>query len=772
MGKKELQISGILSITLGVIMILSVVFGVFGIFSLIAGIIFVNYTKLNDEEFYKKNNSILLWSIVLIFANVIASIFSFMSLDKIGSDVKSKRVLDVDDDMKKLNIILMVGIGMVTISALIFSTNNKEILGGVFNSILLLVLSFVFLILSKFVKDKIKITMTVVSYFILGLVFILCSYLSISSFEIFGEWFTLSGVGKYLYISGFYYLSASLVGVLSKRFNKKYLLYYVGVLKLVGFAYLLYFFNLKDYIWLILLVVTGVGLLLNDKGYFFIGVYYNLSRILFLLISLLIVFNNFILGFMGVHYISSTQIVVALVSVALITIFNFYGYIRNKNVLYSFLFPIYNIIITFTSLGLFSLTANININIICLVGLITYFISVLFKDKRFHFISSIVVNIFLLLLFLFSFSYSYTPLLVITVLLIINIFSLYKLDYIKYEVWLQPIKLLLLAISVIHLVNFVNYKFLIVYLICSIVFLFMYLLNKGKSIGNIYLFFGMFTIFLACYIYNYGSYSILFRLGFLAITLTYFYLLKNNNTKVGIIAKDTIYLLLFLVIYSVYDCFALNFSSNIVAYILLFTSYLGILLVVNKKLYNMIASLMIFIPLFKIINFINFSNEINIIVKTCTFLYLLYIFNKLFINKIKVRNVLNYIFIPIIYLTIIFNSSIIVVIFIAVSALLFILFGYYNKYYNSLYNLGIIITISNLVINLENLWDDISIWIYLLAIGLFIIIFGTYKLLKLNDQSEVSKKEDSIVLAFELDNKLVWQAILYSILVIILIIMV
>ncbi len=551
------------------------------------------------------------------------------------------------------------------------------------------------------------------------------------------------------------------------------MLYFGGILKLSMLAYLIVFFNLRDFLWLILLLVTGFGLFLNDKGNTYIKVYYNLSKITFLITSSLVFINNFILSAGDIYSITFTNKIVSIISVLFIFIFYFYNYHRNKNILSKIAFPLSNIISIVSVIGLFNLLGSINIIVLTILGLFTYGIGVLLGDKKLLFISSIISNSFLFFVFIFSFNYFYTPLIVTSVLLFINLFSLYSLSTNKYEVWLQPIKLVFLISSIVHFISLVNYKFMIIYILSSVIFICMYLLNKNKTIRAVYLFTGLVALLLSNFLTNVDDFAILFRLCILVINISYVYILRNSIDKVFIIAKELSYLLLYVVIYAVLDCVSMNFASNMVSYILLLSSYLGLLLIYNKnKLYNMIGSLVLVIPLFSLVNTIGFSFEFDLIFNSLILLYGLYIINRLFINNMRVRNILYTIGISLIYLPILFNGSIVVVIFIAISALIFIFIGYYNKYYNYLYTLGIFITIFNLLVSLGNLWDSISIWIYLLIFGLGIMVFGTYKLMRLDKNKLLDKQDDALVLAFRLDGILLLKSILYSCLIIILVLMV
>ena len=64
--------------------------------------------------------------------------------------------------------------------------------------------------------------------------------------------------------------------------------------------------------------------------------------------------------------------------------------------------------------------------------------------------------------------------------------------------------------------------------------------------------------------------------------------------------------------------------------------------------------------------------------------------------------------------------------------------GYLDKVHKSLFNVGIIITVVNIIYQLQNLWETVPFWLYLLIVGLGLIIFVTYK-----ETKKIDNKKDN-----------------------------
>ena len=105
----------------------------------------------------------------------------------------------------------------------------------------------------------------------------------------------------------------------------------------------------------------------------------------------------------------------------------------------------------------------------------------------------------------------------------------------------------------------------------------------------------------------------------------------------------------------------------------------------------------------------------------------------MFKNKTLSNTVLS-IVLPLILISIIFKIDICVAIYVGCICLAMILFGYFNKNYKSIMIEGIIFLISDIVIQMSELWGMIPVWAYLLVGGLSLIGVVTVRELKNKDE--------------------------------------
>ena len=76
------------------------------------------------------------------------------------------------------------------------------------------------------------------------------------------------------------------------------------------------------------------------------------------------------------------------------------------------------------------------------------------------------------------------------------------------------------------------------------------------------------------------------------------------------------------------------------------------------------------------------------------------------------------------------GSNALVGIYIGIVALILILIGIFSKNYKIMTTVGIIVTVINILYQLNYLWGTIPFWLYLLLGGLVLIGLVTYKELK------------------------------------------
>ena len=173
--KNNLLVAGIFNIIVGCLWLFasfeaSTAAFVIGAFVLVAGIMNIIYSKLEPEKLYEKRNIILIWGILLLPFSLISAIILLVDCDKIKSEYakylreQDVKVLDennqnvkVSKETKKLDILLKIGIAMVSVSGIMIATTSWELMTDFVKSIMIALIGVLFLGLSIFSDKKLKI---------------------------------------------------------------------------------------------------------------------------------------------------------------------------------------------------------------------------------------------------------------------------------------------------------------------------------------------------------------------------------------------------------------------------------------------------------------------------------------------------------------------------------------------------------------------------------------------------------------------------------------
>ncbi|MBR6073309.1 MAG: zinc ribbon domain-containing protein [Bacilli bacterium] len=172
----------------------------------------------------------------------------------------------MEKKIKTLRVILMIGTIVLLIAGISFLFVSsvepwiRTLTMGLIAAVLLF-LSVYEEYLMKFKGDSI------VSY-IFSNVSITITYLCIAAYELFGNWFSLSGDGSTIYIAGFFLLVALLVLIASVKY-KVYKLIELSVwLMIISIAFILKFFEVDDlYIYLGIIVITLINNIIRLTSY-------------------------------------------------------------------------------------------------------------------------------------------------------------------------------------------------------------------------------------------------------------------------------------------------------------------------------------------------------------------------------------------------------------------------------------------------------------------------------------------------------------------------
>jgi hypothetical protein len=162
--------------------------------------------------------------------------------------------------------------------------------------------------------------------------------------------------------------------------------------------------------------------------------------------------------------------------------------------------------------------------------------------------------------------------------------------------------------------------------------------------------------------------------------------------------------------------------------------YIALLLIFRKRRsLEITTDLLITLPVYQ--TFLDTASyEMTSIIENILQLYILYLIIKFFFKNTNAKGIISLIGIVLIISQIIFESGEYIGIYVGIVGVIIIILGYVNNSYKYLFHTGFIITIVNILCQLNNIWGSIPFWLYLLLIGLGLIGFVTYNELKKNKE--------------------------------------
>lgn len=216
--KNNLLVSGIINIIVGFFWIIASVPNnittfIIGAFVLAAGVVGIMYSKLEPEKLYEKRGIVLTFGILLLPFNIISAVMLLVDYDKIKSEyskylreqnvqvIEENSNTQVNKEAKKIDILLKVGIAMVTVSGIMIATTSWDMITDFVKMILIALIGILFLGLSVFSDKVLKIRGTTITYWILSMIAFTLSIFMLGNYEILGEWFSVNGEGSSFFVA-------------------------------------------------------------------------------------------------------------------------------------------------------------------------------------------------------------------------------------------------------------------------------------------------------------------------------------------------------------------------------------------------------------------------------------------------------------------------------------------------------------------------------------------------------------------------------------------
>lgn len=740
--RKKLSIISIISALIGIITIMRLpIFGIIEI-AIAGGILII---KNQEDKFLLENKACLyVFLVLLIIFNQVGAIFLFMVFDEIskinengirGGPNNKFAVLEqikknddkikIDPEVKKIDILLKLGVILVIISGMLFATTSWESMNDIIKVILLIVMGLIFLGLSKISEKKLHIETTTFTYWLLAMFFFIFSIIATGTLEIYGTWLSYYGEGKslmyaltYLAISGLSYLTY-------KKKNNELLKYitYTGIF--ITIYNLMRLIKLSPIIStnIITIMMLIINMLQKNKKtslyMFTIGGIYVLAVMPFLLVQ---------------------EKTIPMILSCITSIFAVNYICLEKNNKEDFITIISNAMAYILLSKIISIIDLKEFNSLIAIGIYTIY-TCIFKcceindNEVYQKSNDILYYIFAISHLLVS-NITIELSLVISsfIILIFNIINLVLKKHEKINIYIQPITIF---IFILYLFEYLALKTTLENIsamaIISLVYITLHYLIKNETSKKINYWCSIVSLIISLMISIENMEkltSVIAIIGFI-----YHYINEENDNK-----RTFIFLGL------LFSIFVTFISNELLGLSVVYNAFITLLIyliikIVLKETQNIEAmtSISIVIPASVIVSNLELPYEYIEILQTTLALYIVYLIVTLLLKKQSVKSIAAIVGISISLLTLL-EINLIIGIYIGIIGILVMMIGYNREEYKELFITGIIIIIINIIFQLYDLWTKIPFWLYLLITGLGLIFFVTYKELKKQE-----KKSNDII---------------------------
>ncbi len=723
-SKRLLLIAGIINMLAGII-----IFPLTALY-FIVGLILIIMSLQTEEDLIKSKGMILFIGVVLILFNCISAILVFLAFSEFkmidsakketaqelasskNSNGKIKPVVKetVDPEVKRIDILLKLGLAMVLISGILFATTNWTYITDIMKFIFLVFLSVLFFGLSVFSEKKLKLKNTTNAYWILGVSFLDFAWVAICYFGIISPWFSYIGAGRSLVYAITYLLIGLSLYMVERKVSNNFIKYFRYTSFYLSIYNALLFLNINRLLILatLSLITFIINICMKDKN----SPLQKFAKLVGYIIWVPLLFN--ITSNCGLYFTVAT----------IINVINYiYLTIDSKDVSNN---AVSSLLINLL-LCICACTWNLANGKMLLLFIIISILNLAFKALHKQFAEDFIKNnqimysiIAIPIFFIKLYSLPIEALIISVIYLIMNIIN--SMDETnKFDNYLQPLIIFFVVKSIKMVMDkelLIDVPVFFTFAVLAAIFILINEISTKKPVKDKY-YYALLIITAYEFIANFVLLDKIIALIICAI-LGYSYWNTPKDSA------DEPLLFTFLM-FNIYFTIA---EVNLIGYSILFNNVIVILLFALATLYNnrvknakVINSVMAVLPLYRIISYEGFNYEWHLITENIFELYLLYLFVSIFIKNTTAKNIITAFGIIIFIIPILFTNSLVIALYVGIFGILLTMFGFLNKQFKSLFSIGIFITVLNIIYQLRELWTMIPFWLYLLVFGLALIIF-------------------------------------------------
>ena len=734
-NRNLLKIAGILNILEGTIFCINNKVTVIGLIIIALGVLFINIGKKPIQEQCKDRVLLLIFAIIQVPYNLLSAILLFIVWDSLSNYQKQLNGInappeeiekEVNPEVKKIDILLKLGVGMVFISGVIFATSSWDFISDIFKVIILVLFGALFFGLSYFTENKLKLEKSSFVYWVLSMAFFVLSIIGIEFFGVFGQFLTFTGEGKYLA----YFIVMLACGILSNvtylKYKKKYLIYVVYISYLIATHNIIMQVKPSLIFSLIILSVMNIITYIIDKKDTALN---DVSGIFIYILSLLICAN-----------IYTEEMITLRLLAAFISIMNIiYLKIKENDELLTILGMLITFILVTVTFASFDMKITTEL-FLTFVSLTAYSLFNNLKSNKMIIteINNIIYTVFTSIIYINLIeNEALIALLVAIIYLVFAITSKFKLDYFNqsktFNVCL-PIVVPMIIFPFADLVGIkdeLNYAYglaLSAVFYCSGHYVFMDKEECQRFL--VYSIIATILSILASIDVKETFVSILPVATSIYITGVYF----NHKIKTHVIWAYILFLISLYIPMISLNVLNINIIFSTIMYIWII---LMVMFLFNSDLIKKITEISIVVPIYSLIATQDIGSVFESIATSILILYITFLIIKFFVKENRSTAAIIGIILSLINM--IFTTNIYIGLYVGLVGIIVMVMGYNYDEYAALFKFGIGIIILNIIVQLFELWEKVPFPIYLLVTGLGIIGFVTFKEMKKLDNSKEDK---------------------------------
>lgn len=697
-----------------------------GIISLLLWII----SEEEENEISSYSTFLFLLACILIVGNFLSAILVFVALiilktsnpqSEINAPPKKiiKKVI-IDPEIKKIDTLLKLGVGMVLISGILFATTSWESISIEWKAVGLLLLGCLFLFLSQFTEKRLKLYMTTYMYWLLSMSFFTLTIVGALYFGIFNTELTYLGTKKELAYAITFLTTSGLSFASYLKFSKNYLAYtaYTSIL-----CMMLNFLNAFLTPILSIIIILTILLLcniLNKKNQLLSDVTKMATYCFFILTTSSI--NN-----------SNSLLVLLACSINIINLY-YLTFTDNQNLSILHLILIY----VLSAIGIFNLDLSADYNAMIFFIFTTlhtlFIITNLVKQPiEYHQVNYALYSICSLANFVILNANIKEIAFIIPVLyLIINIIhsmDIKKITRVEYAPYLGPISILVLVYSILELAlpEDIGMKYIIV--TSTILYCLINYFMKKENLKVLYKICIIIGIIATLETNIISKDTIPALLVVLPSCYLFFFTYQDREKEKW--PMVVAYLALLCSVYSITTIVNVLQLSIILSSISFIWFLLVIIFLIKDKWIRNISLFAIILPIYDIIKSLTINTEYYSIMISILTLYIGFLIVTIICKEKEFKNLIGTLAVIIAVLEVVTIPTLSVGIYVGIVGIVVILLGYYySKELPAFFTTGILITIINIIYQLKDLWGLIPFWLYLLLGGLSLLFFVTYRELK------------------------------------------